>query len=542
LPEQALYLTWRPVRFEDVVGQDHIVRTLRHAIASDRLRHAYLFSGPRGTGKTTTARLLAKAVNCTTADPMARPCNACEHCVAINENRFLDLIEIDAASHTGVDDVRDLRDRIAFSPSHGRYKVYIIDEVHRFSGNAFDALLKTLEEPPEHAMFILATTEIDRVPATIMSRCLPFEFRRVSVREVADRLQLIVESGGLQVDRQVLEMVARQGTGSVRDSISLLDQIVADPDERITMEMVQHILGTTRWLEVRGLVEALLDEDRASALRAINHALDSGSDPRHLAQQIVDHLRAILIAQTAGFDLLDVSEDDQQLMHQQAQRCTRAWLTRAIRAFNSASRDMVGGWHPQLPLELAVIESLEEEAVPVPFMPAVSVAAPQATSAASSDDIANALPGYEPRGEPPVVQLEAVLQNWVAAQRLIRKHAQEGAEPVRMLPALMDEARPVWVDGNQIVIAAETPFVLGKFRSPRRISWLQRALQRVLNEESLTVVFVLAEQFQRPGLVTSEQRPGDPLLDSMVEMGGVIQSGDRNPDAPDDEAPGLGAH
>ena len=232
MPEQALYLKWRPLSFDDVVGQEHITRTLRNSIKTGRIRHAYLFSGPRGTGKTTSARLLAKAVNCTNENDEIRPCNDCPACIAVNEGRFLDLIEIDAASHTGVDDVRDLRDRIAFTPNEGRYKIYIIDEVHRFSGNAFDALLKTLEEPPDHALFVLATTEIDKVPATIKSRCLPFEFRRLSLQEVTDRLAFIAEQEGLEIERAALELVAREGTGSVRDSISLLDQIVADPEEK----------------------------------------------------------------------------------------------------------------------------------------------------------------------------------------------------------------------------------------------------------------------------------------------------------------------
>ena len=233
MPEQALYLKWRPQTFADVVGQDHITRTLQNSLKRGRIRHAYLFSGPRGTGKTTNARLLAKAVNCMGEDAAIRPCNDCPNCLAINEARFLDLIEIDAASHTGVDDVRELRDKIAFAPGEGKYKVYIIDEVHRFSGNAFDALLKTLEEPPDHAIFVLATTEIDKVPATIKSRCLHFEFRRVSQKEVSALLAHIAKSESFTIEAAALDLIARQGTGSVRDSISLLDQIVTEPEAAV---------------------------------------------------------------------------------------------------------------------------------------------------------------------------------------------------------------------------------------------------------------------------------------------------------------------
>ncbi|HLY29230.1 MAG TPA: DNA polymerase III subunit gamma/tau, partial [Aggregatilineales bacterium] len=372
MPTQALYLKWRPRSFDHVIGQEHITQTLRNAIIQDRVRHAYLFNGPRGTGKTTMARILAKGVNCLHPDPAQRPCDECQFCEAVNEGRFLDLIEIDAASHNGVDDVRDLREKIAFAPSEGRYKVYIIDEVHRFSGAAFDALLKTLEEPPEHAIFILATTELDKVPATIRSRSLTFEFRRVSMREVADRLQMITEFEGIKVEREALELIARHGTGSVRDSISLLDQLIADPEQVITLEVAEQVLGTASNRAVGGLVQAILDDDVAAGLDLLNRAIDEGADPAQFGRQIVEYLRNVLLTQTGGPSLVDASNEMRAMLTQQAGKIGRAALLRAIRAFNSAIADLKGGWQPQLPLELALIESTRPLGEELPLTPLAS--------------------------------------------------------------------------------------------------------------------------------------------------------------------------
>ena len=370
LPEQALYLKWRPQTFADVVGQEHITRTLRNSLIRGRVRHAYLFSGPRGTGKTTNARLLAKAVNCTHEDAAQRPCNSCPNCVAINEGRFLDLIEIDAASHTGVDDVRELRDKIAFAPGEGKYKVYIIDEVHRFSGNAFDALLKTLEEPPDHAIFVLATTEIDKVPATIKSRCLHFEFRRVSQKEVSALLAHIADSESFAIDNEALDLIARQGTGSVRDSISLLDQIVTEPEVAVNLESAQQLLGTASSIHVRDLVQALAEEDVPLGIHIINKAIDSGSDPRQFGQQVVDYLRHVMLTQTSSADLIEASQEDRALCEELAEAISRSRLLKTIRTFNEAVNNYTGGWQPQLALELALVESLHIDVDSVKRLPA----------------------------------------------------------------------------------------------------------------------------------------------------------------------------
>ena len=305
---QALYNKWRPQRWEEIVGQQHVVQTLRNAVAGDRVVHAYLFAGPRGTGKTTAARLLAKAVNCLDEDLAARPCNKCAHCVAVNENRFLDLIEIDAASNTSVEDVRDLRDKINFTPNQGTYKVYIIDEVHMLSTAAFNALLKTLEEPPAHAIFILATTEMHKIPATVLSRCQRHEFRRVPVDDIVGQLQNIVTNERLTAEPEALTLIARQSAGGMRDAISLLDQM-ASTGQEITLGLTQTVLGTATSQTVIELVSSVLNRKPAAGMDAIHTALDSGTDPRLLARQVVDYLRALLLVQMGNASQVDLAAD-----------------------------------------------------------------------------------------------------------------------------------------------------------------------------------------------------------------------------------------
>lgn len=522
MPEQALYLKWRPLSFDDVVGQEHITRTLRNSIKTGRIRHAYLFSGPRGTGKTTSARLLAKAVNCTNENEDIRPCNECPHCIAVNEGRFLDLIEIDAASHTGVDDVRDLRDRIAFAPNEGRYKVYIIDEVHRFSGNAFDALLKTLEEPPEHALFVLATTEIDKVPATIKSRCLPFEFRRVSVQEVSDRLAYIAEEEGLDIDRDALELVAREGTGSVRDSISLLDQIVADPEETITLALTQRILGTASAMAVRDLVDAMVKQEIGRGIHVINQAIDSGSDPRQFGQQVVEHLRAVMLAQTASADLLQASQDDKELFDGQASMISRSSLLRAVRAFNDAVSNYTGGWQPQLSLELALIESLQEPEVQVQYVQqtggqAQAAPAQKKERAADFERAELAKPGT-----PPVVAPSAVQAQWVNAQRLIFQHSHNAGDLIVNLPNLMEYAKVVNVDGNLVTMGVSNQIYLNKLMDETRVRWVERAISNV-TDEKLRVRYVLMNEADSIQHTSEEDLADDPLIQEGLGLGGQIR-------------------
>lgn len=366
---QALYRKWRPQKWEQVFGQEHVVQTLRNAVAANHIAHAYLLAGPRGTGKTTTARLLAKAANCLEPDLSKRPCDQCENCQAVDEGRFLDLIEIDAASNTSVDDVRALRDKINFMPNQGQYKVYIIDEVHMLSTAAFNALLKTLEEPPEHAIFILATTEVHKIPATVLSRCQRHEFRRVPVNTIVEYLKKVADGEGLHVDEDALVVIARQATGSLRDAVSLLDQLAA-AGETVTTDMVQKVLGTAASQAVLDVVEALLAGDAKAGLEQIHAALDAGSDPRQFARQIVEYLRGLLLIRMGNANQVEASPETRAQMARHVQAFQIPELMRVLRAFNQAASEIHTSWQPALPLEMAYLEALKKEDQPILQAPA----------------------------------------------------------------------------------------------------------------------------------------------------------------------------
>ncbi len=518
MPKQALYLKWRPSTFDDMIGQEHIVRVLRNSLKAGRIRHAYLFSGPRGTGKTTSARLLAKALNCHDADPDRRPCNVCPACVAVNEGRYLDLIEIDAATHTGVDDVRDLRDKIAFAPGEGKYKVYIIDEVHRFTGNAFDALLKTLEEPPPHAVFVLATTEIDKVPATIKSRCLPFEFRRVSLQEVTDRLEAIAQSEGINIERSALEVVARHGTGSVRDSISLLDQIISDPEEFITLETVQRVLGTANMAAVKELVSALIDDDAARGLHIIADAVDHGADPRQFGEQVVEHLRAVLLTQTSSADLVEASREDQSMYQDQAVLITRPRLLGAIKAFNEAVNTYRGGWQPQLALEIALMDSLrvpESDAPPEDLMARYLAAAQPAMSPAAP---LPPPPVQLPPGAPPLIEASLIREKWNILLKALYRYSKTG-------PDVLQYFRVVRVDGATVFLGTDNQLYFERLQQPEKLQVIERVLYEVHRQRLYVKVLLVATGDMAEPMIANAPPgvdPNDPLLSMGAELGATI--------------------
>lgn len=290
----ALYRQWRPQNFDALVGQSAIKTALKNALSNDKIAHAYLFSGPRGTGKTSTARILAKALNCLHGCLTGEPCGKCSNCKHITEGTSMDVFEIDAASNTGVDEIKDLCEQVAFSPVESRYKVYIIDEVHMLSKGAFNALLKTLEEPPEHVVFILATTDPQKVPATIHSRCQRFEFRRVTLGEITEHLQMVADGSGIQADKEALHLIAVQAEGGMRDALSLLDQCGV-MGNRVTVDIVRNVLGIVGRDLLHDLIKSIGEMQLSDALSKLNLLLEKGKDAHQILSELMEYIRALLL-------------------------------------------------------------------------------------------------------------------------------------------------------------------------------------------------------------------------------------------------------
>ncbi|MBX7111579.1 MAG: DNA polymerase III subunit gamma/tau [Dehalococcoidia bacterium] len=350
MSQEVLYRKWRPQRFADVVGQQPITTTLRHAVASGSPAHAYLFTGPRGTGKTSTGRILAKAVNC--LEPVeGEPCNTCTSCEAFQSGRALDLIELDAASNRGIDEVRALREAAGYAPNSARYKVYLIDEVHMLTDAAFNALLKTLEEPPPHIIFILATTEAHRIPATITSRCQRFDFRRHTLANTVEWLQVIADGEGMTVAPGCLELIARQATGSMRDAVNLLDQLVAYHGRTLDLDAVQRGLGLVVDHRTTELAGAAVKRDLSAGLAVLAAARDDGLDIRAFAREVVATLRSLLLIRAGATDQLSLSESQTAELREIANEVGSADIVAALRAFGDL--DFAGDPYDSLPAEIA---------------------------------------------------------------------------------------------------------------------------------------------------------------------------------------------
>jgi DNA polymerase-3 subunit gamma/tau len=357
----SLYRKYRSQTFAEVVGQEHVTTTLANAVTSGRLHHAYLFTGPRGTGKTSTARILAKAVNCESG-PTATPCNACTHCESITTGSSVDVIEIDAASHGGVDDVRDLRDRVAFAPASARMKVYIVDECHMLSPAGWNAFLKTVEEPPGHVVFVFATTEPHKVLPTILSRTQRFDFKRLNAANLVRHVEMIGEREGLEFEPGAIDLIVRAGDGSARDTLSVLDQVMAFTGTKITVGGVADVLGTVSDQVLAEIADRIATGDVPGLLIAVQRLADGGQDLRQLARDIVEHLRSLLLLQAAP-DAGLVETTPERLAHLTAQagRLGRVELVRAIELLADAQAQMRRG-NTRLPLEIALVKSALPEA------------------------------------------------------------------------------------------------------------------------------------------------------------------------------------
>ena len=448
---RALYRKWRPQRFEDVVGQRAIVTALKNQITANRVGHAYLFTGVRGTGKTTCAKIFAKAVNC--LHPVnGDPCGECEICRGIDNGSILDVVEMDAASNNGVDDIRDLRDETAYTPSACKYKVYIIDEVHMLSTAAFNALLKTLEEPPAHVIFILATTEIQKVPATILSRCQRYDFTRIGPEDIARRVEYIAGEEKLELTPDGAELIARLADGALRDALSILDTC-AGVTAKIDADVVRRMAGVTDRSYLFRISDALEAQDGAAALAQLAQLRQQSVDVKRLTEELIAHYRALMLAALPGGQALlsGVSPEEEALYLEKGPQLGQREAIRAIRALGSALEHMTRGSDQRIELELALFSLSEppqqmQAAVPVQAAPARAAAQPAVVqpfaSAPAAQPFASAPARPAPTAEPtPAQPQEAVpVQPTVPAASVPQTAVQEQAETS---PAPAEETLPL---------------------------------------------------------------------------------------------------
>lgn len=354
---KALYRVYRPKNFSDVIGQEHIVRTLKNQIENNNVGHAYLFCGTRGTGKTSTAKIFSKAVNCTNLHN-DEPCNECENCREILEDKTMDVVEIDAASNNSVDDIRELRENVKYSPAKAKYKVYIIDEVHMLSQGAFNALLKTLEEPPSYVIFILATTEPHKIPATILSRCQRFDFKRVTVKDISSRMRYICEKEGIEADEKALNLIARNSQGALRDALSILDQCISFEGNKISYNDVIELLGSVNIEQLFDLAESIIKEDTRKSLQILNDFIIWGKDVRNLVNDLIDHFRNLMVCKISNDldEIISLPEETIDLLKQQAETIDTNNLIRILNILSEAQDGMKISSNPRVLMEVTMMK------------------------------------------------------------------------------------------------------------------------------------------------------------------------------------------
>ena len=358
MEHQSLYRKWRPQTFEDIIGQKHITQTLINAISLNRISHAYIFSGPRGVGKTSTARILAKSLNCENG-PTLQPCNKCDRCVRITDGYSMDVIEIDGASNNGVDSIRELRNKVNFAPTGGKYKIYIIDEVHMLSQGAFNALLKTLEEPPPHVIFVFATTDPHKIPSTILSRCQWFNFRRISLVDIVAKLNMIVKDEKLNIDDKTLNIIARSSTGSMRDAESALDQIIAYCGKDITSQNVREVLGIIEEEVFFEFIEAIIKNDTLKGIEIVNRTSDLGEDASQFIKNLMEYVHNLSLAKVCQKEILNLSgifTEDRERLLEQSKMIKLEKLFNMINYLTEVERKMRYTRHPWILLEMLVVK------------------------------------------------------------------------------------------------------------------------------------------------------------------------------------------
>ncbi|UCC90817.1 MAG: DNA polymerase III subunit gamma/tau [Dehalococcoidia bacterium] len=474
MASQVFYRKWRPQTLAEVVGQEQVTQTLRNALNSGRVSHAYLFCGPRGTGKTTTGRILAKAVNCLT-NGKDEPCNACPMCQAISEGRALDVIEIDAASNRGIDEIRDLRERVNYAPNQARYKVYIIDEVHMLTKEASNALLKTLEEPPPHVIFILATTEVHKVLPTILSRCQRFDFRRISQTDIVSKLTRICSQEGIHMEPEALRLIARSATGSLRDAENLLEQLTTYYGSEVGLQQVQAILGTTGDWRVKEVVKHIIDNDVSAGIATINSVNSDGLDLRQFNRELVEYLRGLLLIKTGSDEAIDFTAEDKAELKALATKASLAQILKAVKLFGQLELGFDN--YSTLPLELALVDcaltpeeekgSLAIEAEPELRQPVTAapspVAPPQPKAKPEPTNIPTPTPEATITPPEPGSEIEQMRQNW----RQVIEQAPENTKRTPAIAILRSAGvKPVAMEDDTIILAFRYPYHKEQIEKP----------------------------------------------------------------------------
>ncbi len=518
MASQVFYRKWRPQTFSEVVGQEPITRTLLNAVATGRVAHAYLFFGPRGTGKTSTGRILAKAVNCL-QNETGEPCNRCAMCLSFNEGTAMDLIEIDAASNRGIDEIRDLREKVNFAPNIARYKVYIIDEVHMLTEPAFNALLKTLEEPPSHVIFVLATTEVHKVPATIISRCQRFDFHRIPQSAVIKRLEQICQAEGIKADPEALALIAKSATGSLRDAENLLEQMLIYHGPRIELQQVKEELGLSGDLRIKELVRFLFNKDISAGLAVINSASNDGLDLRRFNRELVEYLRGMLLVKAGAEETLSLTPDELAEMRNLGAGVSLEDISRAIKLFSQA--DFRFSPQSTLPLELALVdyvlvkpEERQKEKISLPEEVAVAKTPSPKEEKGSISPVGSGEAKESPPSQPP--ELEYIRQHWNDFVNACRGEGSRGN-----LDALLRRScKPISLEGETLVLGFYAEFQKSKIEDPKYRRMVERKLKEVFGVPyQVKCVLLPREKKTKPQPATE-----NPLVKAALDMGARIIS------------------